>query len=408
VPRLHTRTGRQGIALCLSGGGFRAALFHLGALRRLFEVGAFNKLRTISSVSGGSILAGHIANVLIERREQGVPGIQDWEQDVAAGFRRIAGRDLRTGPMLAHLLWNWALPGFRVRHLQRRYRRRVTARMLGELPEQPAFVFCATDLVYGVNWEFQRDRVGDYLAGYTTECDDWPLAQAIAASACFPPLFGPLPLRLPPGKLNGGKYAGSNHAALNQKLGLTDGGVYDNMALEPVWKSHECVLVSDCGGPFECEVTGNYVGRLLRYTSIVMNQAQAMRKRAYFQAINSQQLDLLYRGGYWGLGGNVTTYLGSTDLQMAGYSKDVVDEVITRVRTDLDRFTHAEMCVLENHGYLLASAVLAHYRPDLIDASAPPATPPHPEWMNEVRVRVALRASHARFSLTRLLGAESP
>src|SRR5262245_31835308 len=56
----HRRT--RGIALCLSGGGFRAALFHLGAIRRLDELGVLSRLETISSVSGGSILAAFLAD----------------------------------------------------------------------------------------------------------------------------------------------------------------------------------------------------------------------------------------------------------------------------------------------------------------------------------------------------------
>ncbi|MDB5325493.1 MAG: patatin, partial [Phycisphaerales bacterium] len=48
----------QGIALCLSGGGYRAMVFHLGVLWRLNEAGALSKLARISSVSGGSITAG--------------------------------------------------------------------------------------------------------------------------------------------------------------------------------------------------------------------------------------------------------------------------------------------------------------------------------------------------------------
>src|SRR5713226_3113267 len=47
-----------GIGLCLSGGGYRAMLFHLGALWRLNEFGMLSKLDRISSVSGGSITAG--------------------------------------------------------------------------------------------------------------------------------------------------------------------------------------------------------------------------------------------------------------------------------------------------------------------------------------------------------------
>ncbi len=45
------------IALCLSGGGFRASLFHLGVLRRLHECGLLKDVRVISAVSGGAITA---------------------------------------------------------------------------------------------------------------------------------------------------------------------------------------------------------------------------------------------------------------------------------------------------------------------------------------------------------------
>ncbi len=50
-----------GVALCLSGGGYRGMLFHLGALWRLNEAGYLPKLDRISSVSGGSIMAGVLA-----------------------------------------------------------------------------------------------------------------------------------------------------------------------------------------------------------------------------------------------------------------------------------------------------------------------------------------------------------
>src|SRR5215213_8585933 len=52
------------VSLCLSGGGFRAALFELGALRRLNELRLLGRVRLISSVSGGSILAAHLARAV--------------------------------------------------------------------------------------------------------------------------------------------------------------------------------------------------------------------------------------------------------------------------------------------------------------------------------------------------------
>jgi len=52
---------RDGIGLCRSGGGYRAALFHLGALKRLNEFGVLAKRKTISSVAGGSIISAYLA-----------------------------------------------------------------------------------------------------------------------------------------------------------------------------------------------------------------------------------------------------------------------------------------------------------------------------------------------------------
>ncbi len=44
------------VALCLSGGGYRAAGFHLGVLDLLERVGLLPRVRTLSTISGGTIL----------------------------------------------------------------------------------------------------------------------------------------------------------------------------------------------------------------------------------------------------------------------------------------------------------------------------------------------------------------
>ena len=48
------------IGLALSGGGFRATLYHLGVLRFLRDAEALNRISHITSVSGGSITAAHL------------------------------------------------------------------------------------------------------------------------------------------------------------------------------------------------------------------------------------------------------------------------------------------------------------------------------------------------------------
>src|ERR671921_930166 len=106
-----TSRGRQGVALCLSGGGFRAALFHLGALRRLNELGILSQVDVISSVSGGSIFAAHLAERIPIWPEAGGT-VATWDEAVAAPFRSFVQCNRRTSPVLRRLIpTNWTRPG---------------------------------------------------------------------------------------------------------------------------------------------------------------------------------------------------------------------------------------------------------------------------------------------------------
>src|SRR5262249_46654417 len=49
------------IGLALSGGGLRATLYHLGLVRFLRDAGVLPHVSHITSVSGGSIFAAHLA-----------------------------------------------------------------------------------------------------------------------------------------------------------------------------------------------------------------------------------------------------------------------------------------------------------------------------------------------------------
>jgi len=81
-----------GIGLALSGGGFRATLFHCGALWRLNELGYLQKLARVSSVSGGSITAGLLGLKW--------PKLHRSAEEILRAIHRCAldpGRRLRTG-----------------------------------------------------------------------------------------------------------------------------------------------------------------------------------------------------------------------------------------------------------------------------------------------------------------------
>ena len=107
-------------ALCLSGGGYRAAIFHLGALLRLHQRGVLRGLDLISSVSGGSIASAWLASCYLRQRASPAEKFPDWcdridfKADVVEPFRAVAARDLRTLPVLLTLPWNLLWPSARV------------------------------------------------------------------------------------------------------------------------------------------------------------------------------------------------------------------------------------------------------------------------------------------------------
>jgi NTE family protein len=103
------------------------------------------------------------------------------------------------------------------------------------------------------------------------------------------------------------------------------------------------------------------------------------------------------QGTYWGIGSAPESYGPGAP---PGYSKLLAQEVLARVRTDMDAFSEAEVAVLENHGYLLAEAAVRRHVPGLLPPDPAPLTVPHPQWMDEGRVRTALQGSDQR----RLLG----
>ncbi|MGA7615285.1 MAG: patatin-like phospholipase family protein [Thermoanaerobaculia bacterium] len=384
---------RIGIGLCLSGGGFRAALFHLGALRRLNESGVLARIRTVSAVSGGSILSAHLATRI------GWPLLEpvaDWDERVAQPFRRFVAHDIRTGPILSRLApWNWFRSHSAVFHLADKYKKDLTPLTPWELPDQPNFVFCATDMAFGVNWIFEKRRMGDYKSGYVTPPpEDWSVGRAVAASSCFPPVFNPMPVRVAPSLFSGGDQPpGPERDDCIRDLRLTDGGNYDNMGLEPVWKDHRTVLVSDGGATFTFEGDRNLIWRIKRYTAIVEKQALALRKRWLISSFISGTIN----GTYWGIASATSSY---DENLPGGYSKDLAETLIARIRTDLDAFSEGECAVLENHGYLLADAALRRHLPEMV-AGAPSPRVPHPDWMDEMRVRKALASSGKRKLLGR-------
>ena len=368
------------VGLSLSGGGYRATLFHLGAIRRLNEFGILPKLTTVSSVSGGSILNGFLATRLPKPLSQ---GIDDFESEASNPGRKFCSLDIRRWLALEAVI-----PGtHNSMGLAKQYDKHLTVgKMLAQIPAAPVHVFCTTDLAYGVNWIFTKETCGDYQAGRQPTPSDWPVSLAVAASSCFPPVFRPLHLNLDPSQLKGGKDQSANRDKRIREITFSDGGVYDNLGLEPIWKDHETVLASDGGALFPIGGDSGFGWEVGRYIGIPENQALALRKRWLISNFVARQMS----GTYWGIGGTVKEY-GFEQ----GYSEGLVKGYIAKIRTDLDSFSDAEACVLENHGYTLADAAIRKHLPDL-----PPLLPklsiPHTDWLDEEQIKTALKDSSRR------------
>lgn len=377
------------IALCLSGGGFRATLFHLGALRRLNELGLLAGLDVVTSVSGGSVLNGYLAagwDRLRLRPDNVFDNLADVVEKPVLAF---CGTDLRTPLLIGQrlnpinvgvLVRDWF--SVRANFLAAAYRRGLPQRLAdlaapGTVPPggapTPRFVFVATNVATGVSWQFHAGpaaRMGDFHAGYWPVADTG-LADAVAASSAFPPGFSGLRLKVParPAGDDGrtdpwGKHRdpsalrlGQKHVGTRGQVVLTDGGVYDNLGLEPVWERGHWLLLSDAGRAFQSDPDASQwlVGRLARAADIAMEQAGALRKRWVWDrkkwADEVAKSDPLraWSAAMWLLS-DAPTHAHAPPVE--------VRRRLNTVRTDLNVFEPGEAGCLMNAGYVNADAAV--------------------------------------------------
>lgn len=396
--------------LCLSGGGFRATLFHLGVIQRLNELGVLARLSTITSVSGGSILNGLLASRWSQLELTGDGSFRNLDSVVAQPMRDFCSRDLRTQVLLGARLKPWKWPALVRDRLAVSGSELASAyeplfgKRLGELPalgpNSPRFIFCATNVATGACWHFHGGpaaRMGDFYTGYG-DAQGVRVSEAVAASSAFPPGFSALRLRgLDPADFTRVDQWGQTRVTSAkrpseefQEILLTDGGVYDNLGVEPVWKSYCPLLVSDVGRPFVSkEGTGQgIVSRLRRAADISMEQVGAVRKRWLVEQLTSGKR----AGALWALHSRLDDF-PVADKQ--GYGPEACSAV-HQVRTDLNSFSEAEISCLENHGYSMADAAVRSFANNLCRPDASPFTWPHSAWVEDPKVQAALAASGRR------------
>src|SRR5690242_13864021 len=176
----------DGVTLSLSRGGYRAMVFHIGALCRLNEVGLLGRLKRISSVSGGSITAAYLG--LLWSRLEFKAGKAVNFQLFVEGMQKMADTSVDIGAIFGGIF----LPGTISDRVAEAYDDVLfKGAKLADLPDDhggaaPRFVINATNVQTAALWRFSRPYMGDYRVGLV-DAPNVTLATAVAASSAFPP-----------------------------------------------------------------------------------------------------------------------------------------------------------------------------------------------------------------------------
>ncbi len=346
--------GRR-VALALSGGGFRATLFHLGVISFLHDNGLLPQVQSVSAVSGGSVLGAHL--VLNWERYVGNASSFDGAANEIVAFvsSDVRGRIIRRWI----LAWLTLIPRLFRRGkwtftslLQAEYRRLFKGAKLRDLRTDPSskdprpelYINC-TSLSTGTPCHFGPAgftwRDGELET--TIAASETEISFAVAASSAFPPLFPPISVS--------NEILACDRKRLPHILYLTDGGIYDNLGIDQlVWrKKHadntDLFLVSDAEGNFDWDLQARFTfitNRNIRASNLVMKR------------VSELEYETLADGNY-----QVVPFKIGTEVEASAGEPALSPEVqrsLRNVRTDLDSFSLSEIHCLMEHGYAVARA----------------------------------------------------
>lgn len=339
----------RGIGLCLSGGGYRAMLFHAGALWRLNEAGWLPRLARVSSVSGGSIAAAVLGDAWRRLKFDAATGeARAFATEVVAPLRRLAGTTIDVRAVALGVL----LPGTAAGRVAAAYRTHLFGRRtLQDLPLTPRFVINATNVQSAALWRFARPYMRDYRVGEVRE-PAVELADAVAASSAFPPFLSPARLKLAEQAYTPGSGADLQFPPYTTNVFLTDGGVYDNLGIEAVWGKFETVLVSDGGGHIADQPKPSRLWPLHAYRilGVIDNQVRNLRKREILGDLATKRAN----GAYWGIRTDIAEY----GLPSAVPCPHATSLQLALVSTRLARLDPSVQQRLINWGYAVSDAAL--------------------------------------------------
>jgi NTE family protein len=326
------------VGLALSGGGFRAAAFHLGVMRKLKELNLLDKIDVLSCVSGGSIAGGHLA--------------ANWGR---ADVLETLATYLSTRSIAVSSVIGGMLDPFhsRLDKLADSYDRDLfQGKTLAALRGGPRVYFNSTNLATGNLFFFVAgggldEEMGEWELG-AVSASNFPISRAVAASSAFPPVFPPL-------RLGADTYA---HAASVEYVTLADGGVYDNMGVGPLLRPRnklDYIIVSDGGKPFAMDDRPTESGAIVLRASLDIMMEQ----------IRGLEFDRIQ---YRHLAGQGPKPLWFSIDSLEGQAQAGDAAFASAIGTNLKRLSTEEIGVLTRHGSSLLSARIVRYAPELRSA----------------------------------------
>ncbi|MBI4640380.1 MAG: patatin-like phospholipase family protein [Candidatus Tectomicrobia bacterium] len=405
------------LGLALSGGGFRASFFHIGVLAQMAMQGLLRHVEVISTVSGGSIIGAlyylHVKRLLESKVDEEITD-QDYQRlveqievdffaAVQRNFRMSTFADWRANLQMRRsdysrsdriaelyndLLYQPVQSGASSPIQMRELKIRPKGSSMEFHPEKdntrrrakvPILLINATTLNTGHNWRFTASRMGeppreDSLAKeidkkavrlrrppsydtIVTHQQDFPLGHAVAASACVPAIFHPLAI------------SGLYH---DLRVQLVDGGVHDNQGIQGLL-DEDCThfIVSDASQQMEEEEEpATDIGSVIRRSDDIFQDR--LREEQLFRLFEGKERSrVAFMHLRKGLPAKAVAWL-SPDGQPAEEPRveppefpsenfhvdQRVQNLLSKIRTDLDSFTEVEAYSLMLDCYFMSQSEL--------------------------------------------------
>ena len=285
---------KKKIGLALSGGGYRAAAYHIGTLRALNRLGILDKVDVISAVSGGSITAAYYALHKDNYEKFESSFIKKLQRGVLCSTIVYLLLLLSISLLVASLVNWWLLIPEAVMLLVFWYRILPVSyfiecsynrlffkkKKLSDLPQSPLIAINATDVTNGKLYTFSQLKMGGYPyyknGDYITSPFDntqFPIAKAVMASSCVPFAFSPI--KIP-----------REFCKENTKTPiLIDGGLYDNQGTHKLSMSNsryhaDYIIVSDAGNTqINANRILNPICLLIKTSDIMMDRIKRFQRQ---------------------------------------------------------------------------------------------------------------------------------